>query len=1637
MLNPKEHVLDYVDDYLHDVLSPEDAQAVEEHCERCPICRAGIDEARKRFEALKSVAHSEASEQLVQQTLENIDMVTTTRQRRWTYFSRTVLLATAASVLIIGGLNLHYYRMTPSPYELRLLGQNELLAGANAALRVAVFDHRTRQPVSGIPVTLTLLNRQTNDTVTLASFTTGDKGADSPQLTLPDWKDGQYELRVTAKTGIAAESLTRPIELKRAWKLMLGTDKPVYQPGQTIHLRSLGLRRPDLKPVTGEQVVFSITDPKGNVIFRQPDVTSKFGIASADCPLATEIIEGPYEIECRVGDTTSTRTVEVQRYVLPKFKVAVTLDKPFYQPGQQVSGTIQSDYFFGKPVAGAAVAIEVRAADVSSFEIASIQEKSDDTGRASFRFALPDRLVGREQDAGNARFQLAVKVTDTAGQTHSTGVSRIVTAEPIQLEIIPEAGTLVKGLPNTIYVYASYADGRPAKVRLVVHGINDEVETSDLGVASFELTPKDNNVGLTVKATDAAGQIGRRHVQLTCGTVAGDFLVRTDKAVYDGGDTLTINAQGSGVEPVFVDLIKDGQTMLTQTIELSGGKGQAQVDLPPDLFGTIRLVAYRFGEAGLAVRKSRMLFVRQAGQLQVKATLDSDEYRPGAKATLRLTLSDEHGKPAPGAIGLAAVDEAVYSVLNQSSGMERVFFLLEQELLEPVYAIYNWSPDLPGPPGPIPLAERTRFEQALFSLTAESAGGQNAMPAGFVAAHGDDGASDVVVRQWDEMAFDAPAMPYEEGTDVSSLYTLVANSFPEKLADIRAQRRNGLASVVIAWFSLAGALVLVGLAAFAVYRPRAFVISAAIFLGVTFLIAPVCLLAFAWFAIGSKADVAATRMFAEDAPMAAMDFGGVTGAKMNMLMEVPSEGIPTADDPSSVGGSDAASPPRVRQWFPETLLWRPELITDDAGVATLEIDLADSITTWRLSASAVSAEGRLGAGEFPLKVFQSFFVDLDLPVALTRNDEVSVPIVVYNYLDKPQTVELTVENGDWFARLNVGQASSLPDLTNDQAGWKPTPLKLDLAPGEVRSLSYPIKVLKVGNHQLQVTATGGGVADAIKRQIEVVPDGRRVEEVASGTLGEPVEMTLDVPEGVIDGSLRTIVKLHPSSFSQLLEGLDAIFQMPSGCFEQTSSTTYPNILALDYLRRTGKSVPAVEAKARQYIHVGYQRLVSFEVRGGGFDWFGNPPANRTLTAYGLMEFDDMARVHDVDPNLIDRTRAWLLGQRAADGSWPAEIGMLNDGLAGSVQRGDVNLSSTAYIAWAVFGNGKASSEAAPTLDYLLAHRPDSINDPYTLAIVASAIASIDKNNAALDAYLNRLDSLKQTDAEGKLVWWNQPEGGQTMFYGSGQSGDIETTAMAALALLEANRNPATTRKALTWLIQQKDASGTWHSTQATVLALKALVAGTGKSLGDEKERHIEIALGGEVIRKITIPADQADVMQQIDLSDMVTNSGQYRLSLAERTDSGTGYQIAFRYHVPVDPAAEKPAEPLSIDIVYDRQRLNVDDTVTAVATVTNNMPQTAPMVILDLPIPGGFKIEPGELDELKGSSIIAKYQITARKAIVYLRALAPGEKLELRYRLKATMPVKVAVPPAQVYEYYTPETRGTGGAAVLEATSEA
>jgi hypothetical protein len=1217
----------------------------------------------------------------------------------------------------------------------------------------------------------------------------------------------------------------------------------------------------------------------------------------------------------------------------------------------------------------------------------------------------------------DVRLAFVARVTDSAGQKQGIRTERVVTNQPYRIEVFPEGGTLVDGVANTIYILVSRADGSPVQARLTVTGQRQELRTDERGAASFEHTPTSRSARFTIRALSADNDfLAQRSLLLTCGESAHDFLVRTDRAVYKGGASMKLTALGAGSEPVFVDFILDGKervTLLSSTIDVSGGRGETTVDLPPDLSGTIELCAYRMAASGVALRKSKLVYVAPAGELKIKTTFDQAEYRPGGKARLKLELTDKDGKPTPGALSLAAVDEAVFAVLAAPPGAERSFFNVQPDLLKPVQALYPWTP---ARRRARPGAGQDRFEQALFAATARTQ-----------VTHNPDGPA-VGMGLRKAVAPVAPAVkPLHAGADFPAVaHTLTADTYKEKV-----QKTEQVREARKAWL-LRGWLVVLGLSLLAGYASLWFFVEVSTVLkihaGAALVLVPTFLLGFCMlFVLGTKSGVALKNAaaqvevgMAEDRAMmkdrAAPPRMAPGGAGPDMPPDaVEDPGKTKEDDPNRAGPVA-----RVREHFPETLLWEPNLITNEKGEVPLDVTLADSITTWRLTASAVAGDGRLGSAELPLKVFQPFFVDLNLPVALTRNDEVAVPVVVYNYLDKPQTVTVQIKDADWFVRQGDAE------------------LKLDLRPGEVRSASYRLQVKRVGNHELQVTASAAGVADALKKVVEVIPDGQRVETVHNGTLQEEADLFLQVPRDAVEGSARAVVKIYPSGFSQLVEGLDNIFRMPYGCFEQTSSSTYPNVLALDYLKKTGQSRPEVEAKARHYIRLGYQRLLTFEAPDGGFGWFGHGGGLPRLTAYGLMEFSDMAKVSDVDPALLKRTRAWLLSKRnPEEGSWSPDgmpMAFGRPALEAQREADMAKLSATAYIAWGVFGSGEPSpGESAPTLNYLQLYRPAEIKDPYVLALVSNALLAIDRSGKEAAPYLDQLEAIKTVSPDGKLAWWQQEPNARTAFYGAGVGGQVETTALATLALLNGKRHPGTARLALAWLVSKKDPNGTWYSTQATVLALKALVAGTAAPV-EEKERRIEVRLGDKYVKEVRIPVNQADVMKQLDLSELLVPGGQ-RLMLKESSGTAAGFQVTFRYNVPAEP---KPAaeEPLAIQLTYDRTEVPVNDVVKATARVSNRMKQNAPMVMLDLPVPAGFAPVAEDFAALVGrKGGIARFQVTPRKVIVYLTGLAQDQPLQLTYRLRALMPVKVAAPGARVYEYYAPERQGHSPVTALTVTA--
>lgn len=1574
---------------------------------------------------------------------------------------------------------------------IRVFGQSSYLAGGEAAVRVIVTDSKN-DPVAA-PGTV----RISLDGHSVFTGRLNRRGTTAAQFRFPAGMTGSHTLRYMAETPIGSTELTEPVNLEDKASILLTTEKPIYQPGQTIHVRALALDRANHQATAGRALTFEIEDSRGNKVFRKATQTSQYGIASAEFTLADEVNLGTYHLRALMENNRAELALNVERYVLPKFKVAVEFTGKAvhgYRPGDHVTGTVRANYFFGKPVEGE-VTVKASAMDVGVVESKTAQGKTDADGAYKFDLTLPGYFAGRPLDHGAIRALVEATVKDTAGHSETRGEPITVSNSPLIVTAVPEGGTLIPGLENQVFVLTSYADGKPAETTVQARG--ESVKTDAGGVAVIRFAPGPGAQDLKIEASDAEGNRAATSLELQARQGPDQILLRTERAVYRAGDRIQLKVFSTKERgTAYVDVVKDGQTVLTRDIDIVNGQADLAIPATPDLAGTLDCDAYLFGRDARPIGDHRLLFVQPADELKIEATADRASYKPGDDARIRFRVTNSRGEGVQAALGVQVVDEAVFALAEKQPGFAKVFFYLEQEALKPRYEIHSIGmTDVVEP-----IAARQELAaRALFAATEmvhpnpfEAEAGRTAPRAKFLEyeeryrkafleearqqlATGkemrDPWGSKLLVQ---EVAWGGPGQTYlvrSTGPDKQPSPDDLMAYLAVRSRKIVAKPNPGPSGIEVAMEhdrgpyngrgeitgtvvdpeggAIEGAIVALGFRTATTNADGEFHLSAVppgeyevrVSSESESATAKVTLQARDRAVLSAHLKVAAgTRVVFQ--PQRLRVGGNVRqfdrGMLMNGVVEVQAGmgggvaggvlggivgGVPMAAPPPkaemfvmngaprfkaslgavTTGSLGAAPAARVRSYFPEALYISPEIITDAYGVASISIPMADSITTWRMALMASTAHGLLGSASSSIKVFQDFFVDLDLPVTLTQGDRVSLPVAVYNYAAARGDVSLQLQPADWY---------TLVEDTADKS--------LAVEPGRVGGSQFTIEAKRIGKFKLMLAARMKGAAsraDIVVREIEVIPNGREQDIVFNGRLETAAAHTIDFPAGAIPDASKVLVRLYPGPLSQVIEGMDSLLRMPFGCFEQTSSATYPNVLALDYMKRTGKLTPEVHAKAEGFIANGYQRLLTFEVPGGGFSWFGSAPANKILTAYGLMEFSDMAKVHDVDPNLVRRTQQWVAAQQQADGSWKPDTQFINEGATNRYNKDTLRIA--AYLGWALANTGYQGAAVDKAKQYVEAHL-DTKPDAYTLAVAANFAADYARDRAFTDRAIQLLLDAR-TEKDDK-VWWTAQETG---VYGAGESAAVETTGLAVQALLKSGQASATASKALSYLASKKDANGAWGTTQATIMALRAILLSTEKGAADVRGT-VEITLNGKPAKTLTLTADNNDLLHQF-----VFDGAQREVALKFDGKGGLAYQIVGRYFVPWD---RKPAdEPLSIDVTYDRTHMAQDDLATVTATVRNNLTKTANMVMVDLGIPPGFDLLSEDLQayqEKKGH--LQKFSMTATQAILYLDAIAPGETVTFRYRLRAKYPIRARTFESRVYEYYDPAVNSVARPIQLE-----
>ena len=496
-----------------------------------------------------------------------------------------------------------------------------------------------------------------------------------------------------------------------------------------------------------------------------------------------------------------------------------------------------------------------------------------------------------------------------------------------------------------------------------------------------------------------------------------------------------------------------------------------------------------------------------------------------------------------------------------------------------------------------------------------------------------------------------------------------------------------------------------------------------------------------------------------------------------------------------------------RSDYRETIYWDPVVQTDRDGNATVEFYNSDATTTFRTIAEGIGSNGLLGRADTTYTAKAAMSIDAKIPPYLTVGDQALIPVVIKN---------------NSLEKLEASIDISLPG--NMHTGSFEHMVALD--PGASRQVLIPMTATAPANGKVRIAITSNLSNETIVLPVSAAGKGFPVIETFSGN--SAAKQNLQIGQ-MLPGSLHAKLTVYKDLEGQLLDGIESMLREPYGCFEQTSSSTYPNIFILKYLRESGKSNPAIEKKAMQYIQDGYKRLIGFETPENGFEWFGRSPAHAALTAYGLLEFTDMQEFLDVDKNMLHRTKDFLLRRRDGQGGFKVSAGGYDQFAAVPDRIANI------YIVYALTQAGYGN-EIEPEYAAALKKAIDS-DDGYQLAMMALAASNMKRE----DDYRHLMHLLKTNSQRSSLSALTSVVNSRDI------SLRVETMALYAMALMrDTHPDMGTVAAWISKILANKSYYG-YGSTQGTVLALEAITGYTRLAGEQARSTDIRFTANGKIV----------------------------------------------------------------------------------------------------------------------------------------------------------------------------------------------
>jgi len=743
------------------------------------------------------------------------------------------------------------------------------------------------------------------------------------------------------------------------------TDRPAYEPGQSVELRGIIREVTKSKYETREGAVYTleVVDSNGRRIDSRPMTISRFGTFSAEIPLDTAAPLGEYAVRLfQPEGSTFTGRFAVETYELPKVVLEVNLDKPIVERGEKLKGKVAARYSYGTPLASRAIRLELpggRSQDLVTdatgaasfeFDTEDLDENADYSVTAQLpeeglaaatRFAIPGASFSARLSTTRGTYlaeeTIPVNIATDDALGKSTGQSLTLTVARRSTE----AGRTVENEVSRTTVKTDAATGKAV--------VNVKVEDKRGGIHVLRLIGADTygrpvTAEMTVEVSGLEDPNGLRLLADSTTWKLGADASANLHARHAGGLVL-VCFEADRMLGYRIEKVKEGDNRLTWNV--------IDEHFPNLTVSVTRMRERKQDSARLDITVDRGLKLT----LKPKA----GQVKPGEPVEAELVATDQNDKPAVAEISMALVDKALLRLFpdeRNRPNLSRTFY--DQTRLGAFSTVstnvFEYRPaTIPVPESLVEESERQLAEaanaagreEARRSMTLHSDTGMGGMPAPARVA---PAAAAPMAAQ----AANPMLMGQDAPVDASS------GGLRGRMAGGRIMaRENAPMSETLARKQMAGEE-------------------------------------------KDKRD----QMFGKP---------GEAGVALGFAM----------DEMAGMGGGGLAEAAPARQRAIETAYWNASIITDEAGKAKVRFDAPNALGEYEFAAYGVtSADTLLGQTTADLDIRKPFFVELVLPGHLSEGDRIrpmarlhhvgvkgEVTVALERYLDgrstrEPKTIKL-------------------------------------------------------------------------------------------------------------------------------------------------------------------------------------------------------------------------------------------------------------------------------------------------------------------------------------------------------------------------------------------------------------------------------------------------------------------------------------------------------------------------------------------------------------------------------------------------------------------------------------------------------